>query len=197
MTPARRFAPALLVLTLAPALHAEPKIADPDGTPVTIVSSHTDTEVFIARGPVNSRNAPEAFEPLGVAPVDVKLAPGTYTLESTGPTQSLGHQIITVDHWPVKIEIRTGDATVKTLGTILIALGVVSILAGIVVVVSFGQGDKAFDKYPLAIPLLAGGAGAAGIGVGMSFLGATNIGPVLAPKPAAPTGAQAILSLRF
>ncbi len=202
MTPARGVAilgAALASLGVAPVARAEPpKIEDPQGTKLTITSDHTDTEIYVAKGPVPRHPEIDTFERVGIAPLELKLTPGIYTFETLGPTQSSGHELVTVDRWPMNVQVKTGDATVKTLGTILIAIGVVSIIGGIVVVATFGQGDKQFDKYSLAIPMLAGGAAAAGIGVGMSFLGSTSITPSTAPSPAAaPKGAQANVTLKF
>jgi hypothetical protein len=195
-----RSAPLLLAaLAIAPAAHADPpKIEDPAGTPLTITSDHTDTEIFVAKGPVPKHHEIDSFERVGVAPTTLKLAPGIYTFETEGPTQSSGHEVVTVDRWPMNVTVKTGDATVKTMGTILIALGVVGIVGGIVVVATFGQGDKQFDKYTLAIPMLVGGAGVAGIGVGLSFLGATSVQGAMPPSPASPPkAAQANVSLKF
>ncbi len=190
----------LAAMAIAPAVHADPpKIEDPSGAPVTITSDHTDTEIFVAKGPVPRHHEIDTFERVGVAPTTVKLAPGIYTFETEGPTQSSGHELVTVDRWPMNVTVKTGDATVKTLGTILIALGVVSIVGGIVVVATFGQGDKQFDKYTLAIPMLAGGAGVIGIGVGLSFLGGTSIQQATAPAapPGPPKAALANVALKF
>jgi hypothetical protein len=156
---------------------ATPKIEDENGTPVTITSDHTDTTIFIAKGAVPSTVYPDPFEKLGQAPVTVKLSPGLYTIESDGPTQTMGHETITVDRWPVKVQVRTGDATVRALGTVSIAAGVLAILSGIVVITTFGHNESAqnTNKYTVAIPLLVGG-GILGLGgVGFSFLGATHV----------------------
>ena len=207
MTRAGRLAPTLLTLAalaIAPAVRADPpKIEDAAGTVVTVTSDHTDTEIFVAKGPVPKHHEIDSFERVGVAPTQIKLAPGIYTFETEGPTQSSGHELVTVDRWPLDVKVKTGDATVKTFGTILLALGVVSIIGGIVVVATFGQGDKQFDKYTLAIPMLAGGAGVIGIGVGLSFLGGTTIQQAMPPaaqpppSPAPPKAAQANLTLKF
>jgi hypothetical protein len=165
----------LAVLAYAPIAAAQPKIADENGTPVHITANHNDTTILIAKGPVPKRAEPDPFERLGVAPIDIKLAPGIYTIETEGPTQSLGHETITVDRWPMNVEVRTGDAAVKTIGTVLLAVGTLAIITGIVVVASFGSGEGKFDKYAYSIPFFVGGAVTATVGVGMIFLGATNV----------------------
>jgi hypothetical protein len=144
---------------------------------VTITSDHTDTIVFIAKGAVPSTVYPDPFENIGPAPVTVKLSPGLYTIETDGPTQTMGHETITVDRWPVNVQVRTGDAMVRTFGTIGIATGVLGILAGIVVLATFGHNESAqsSDKFTVAIPLLVGGGVFALGGVGLSFLGATHV----------------------
>jgi hypothetical protein len=198
---AARVAPALLLLAIAPSVRAEPpKIEDPGGTKITVTSDHTDTEIWVAKGPVPRHHEIDTFEKIGIAPLELKLAPGIYTFETEGPTQSAGHELVTVDRWPMDVKVKTGDASVKTIGTILIALGVVSIIGGIVVVATFGQGDKQFDKFTIAVPLLAAGAGVAGIGIGMSFLGATNVAattPPTSPTPPPAKAAGANVFLRF
>ncbi len=185
----------LLVFAIEVSVSGAPRIADEVGTPVTITSSHTDTVIYLAKGPVPSRSEPDLFEDVGVAPLQIKLAPGIYTVETSGPTQSTGHEVITVDRSPVTMHVRTGDAAVRTFGSILIAAGVVAIVAGIVVVASFSKGDSSFDKYQFAIPFLAGGAAGAGIGVGMTFLGSTNVAS--ANQTNVPKGAAVQAFLRF
>ena len=199
MRGAARVAPALFILAIAPSVRAEPpKIEDPDGTKLTITSDHTDTEIWVAKGPVPRHHEIDTFERIGIAPLELKLAPGIYTFETEGPTQSAGHETVTVDRWPMNVKVKTGDASVKGIGTILIALGVVSIIGGIVVVATFGQGDKKFDKFTIAVPLLAAGAGVAGIGIGMSFLGATNVQATTPPTTAPPAkAAGANVFLKF
>jgi hypothetical protein len=189
-----RLASALVVLAFAPAAAAEPKIADENGTPVHIESNHIETTIFIAKGPVPRRAEPDPFEKLGEAPVDIKLAPGIYTIETEGPTQSTGHETITVDRWPMTVKVKTGDAAVRSIGTVLLAAGVLGIITGIVIVASFGSGEGKFDKYTFSIPFFLGGAAFAGVGVGMLFLGATNLSASTPPAPK-PAGVQA--SFRF
>src|SRR5262249_4020326 len=151
--------------------------------------------VYIAKGPIPRRAQPDPFEAVGGAPIDLKLAPGIYTIETEGPTQSTGHETITVDRWPVTVRVKTRDAAVRSIGTVLPSAGVLGIITGIVIVASFGSGEGKFDKYTFSIPFLAGGAAFAGIGVGMMFLGSTNVSaqtpPTQAPKP---VGVQASLT---
>jgi hypothetical protein len=191
-----RIAPALLLMTFTPVAAAAPKIADENGTPVHIESSRPQTTVYIAKGPVPRRAEPDPFEILGVAPVDVKLAPGIYTIETEGPTQSTGHETITVDRWPLDVKVKTGDAAVRSIGMVLLAAGTLAIITGIVIVASFGSGEGKFDKYTFSLPFFLGGAASAGIGVGMLFLGATNISAQMPPSQA-PRGAGLQASVHF
>jgi hypothetical protein len=171
-----------------------PKIADENGTPVHFESSHVGTTIYLAKGPVPRRAEPDPFEIVGVAPLDIKLAPGIYTIETEGPTQSTGHETIMIDRWPMTVQVKTGDAAVRSIGTVLLAAGTLAIITGIVIVASFGSGEGNFNKYTFSIPFLAGGAAFAGVGVGMLFLGATNVSGQTPPAPR-PAGVQA--SLRF
>jgi hypothetical protein len=197
---ARRSLPVVaLVASLAPKAAAQqaPSIADENGTPVTITSTHVDTTIYLAKGPVPRHPEVDSFEKIGIAPLTIKLAPGIYTIESDGPTQTMAHETLMIDRWPTTIEVRTGDAAVRTLGTVMVAAGVISIIAGIVVIATFGKGDSSnFDKYTVALPLLGVGAGVAGIGVGFSFWGATTVA-TSTPPGALPRGAMVNAGVRF
>jgi hypothetical protein len=184
----RRFLLALALITFSRQATAAAKIEADNGTPVTFTSTRPDTEIFVAAGDVPDRAYPDPFENVGVAPLTLKLAPGLYTIETVGPTQSTVHETIMVDRWSRSYEVRPGDATVKTVGIVAIATGVVSILAGIIVAVSFGQGDGSFNKFAIAIPLLVAGGGVTLGGVGLSILGTTRL-KEQKDKPAPPSAA--------
>jgi len=176
----------------------EPHIASVDGTPVTIEATNPDQVIYLAKGEVDSTAAPDAFENVGVAPVHLKLAQGTYTVESSGSTSSSGHAVLRVGDVPVRVEVRTGDASVRTVGAVLIALGVTAIATGIIVVVSYTQKEGSYNKAAIAVPLFAGGGLALLGGFGMTLAGATRIVvPETAPGPALPPTQAAGPSIRW
>ncbi len=202
---ARTAALALAVSILPCSVRAEPpeqrptpRIAAADGTPVTISATNPDQVIYLAKGEAASNPVIDPFENVGVAPVQIRLAPGLYTIESSGPTTSTGHAVFRVGDAPVSIEVRTGDASVKTFGAILIALGVTAVITGIIVLVSYTQNEGSYNKAVIAIPLFGGAVLAGGVGVGLTFAGATRI--VVPEEPAAPAPKPAFvpsLQVRF
>jgi hypothetical protein len=174
-----------------------PRIATPDGTPVTIVADQPDQVIYLARGEVVGSTIPDPFEHVGVAPVQLRLAPGTYTVESGGPTTSTGHAVVRVGEAPLRLEVHTGNASLRTFGAIFIALGVTAVVAGIIVVASYTQKEGSFDKAAIALPLLIGG-GVSGLGgLGLTLAGTTNIvvpeGPPVPARQSPAAIASAVL----
>ncbi len=150
--------------------------ASAEGTPVTFESKSASTVIYLAHGEVPSRADPDPFERIGVAPLTVRLAPGTYTVETEGPTQSTGHQRLVVEHdAPFTVEVHPGDASLKLVGGALIALGVVSILLGIVAIVSISKDDSGYDRWGIGLPLGIGGAAGTAVGLGLSAMGSTDV----------------------
>jgi hypothetical protein len=153
-----------------------PQIESPGGVPVTVTSRGPSTEIFIAHGDVPAGAVPDPFERVGVAPLDLQLAPGTYTMETASPTASGGHQRFAIEAGaPMTVQVRPGDANVKGIGSVLIGLGVVSVLLGVVAIVSISPDDSHYNRFGIGLPLLLGGAGGACLGVAMTALGSTDI----------------------
>jgi hypothetical protein len=174
---------ALAAATAARAEGARPAIESPQGVPVHFESNDRAMEIFIARGEVAPRAPPSAYEKLPTPPVTVRLDPGTYTVEAESPTASTGHQRIFVEHdAPMTVDVRGGDVMVKLLGGVCLTLGIVSTLLGVVAVVAISPHDSSYNRWGVGLPLLLGGAGVAGLGVGLTALGSTNIdAPRFAP----------------
>jgi hypothetical protein len=170
---------ALLVVQSSTALAADPparpKIETPGGIEVKIVSTRLDTRIYLAHGQVERGGAPELFEKLGVAPITLRLAPGTYTMETSSESTSLGYARFSVDTTPLTIEVRPGDETVKTIGTVFEALGITAALVGVLAAVAFSKNDANYDRWAIALPLLLGGAGVFVGGLVMSVAGSTRI----------------------
>jgi hypothetical protein len=167
----------------APA-HANPKIAYEHGVEVTITSKDPATEIFLAHGDAPGGTFPDPYERIGLAPITIKLAAGTYSIETASPTQSTGHDRFMVEQGkPLHIEIHPGDANVKSIGSVLAGLGVVSIVLGIVAIVSFGPNDSSYNRFGVGLPLIIGGAAGGGVGIGMSVAGATSVDVHAQPRP--------------
>ncbi len=153
-----------------------PKIAYDKGVEVRITSKDPSTEVFLAHGDVPIDTFPDPYERVGLAPLTIKLAAGTYSLETASPTQSTAHDRFMVEQGhPLDIEVRPGDANVKSIGAVLAGLGVVSIVLGVVAIVSFSPNDSSYNRFGVGLPLIIGGAAGCGIGIGMTVLGATTV----------------------
>jgi hypothetical protein len=176
-------------------------IESQDGVPIVFTSKGKTTRIFVARGDVPAHAEPDPFEKLGVAPVTMKLSPGTYTVETEGPGQANGHQRFQVESGaPMTVEVHPGDSSLKALGGVLVALGITSIVLGVVAVVSFSKDDTGYNRWGLALPLGLGGAGGVALGWGLSAAGSTDVQvpqlpPGGKPHPAASLGP--VLTLSF
>jgi hypothetical protein len=179
----RAAAAALVVLAAQAALPsralaqaAERSIEAPDGVPVTITSTDPTTEIYLAHGDVPARSLPDPFVRVGRVPAALKLAPGTYSIETTSVTASGSHERFYVESGaPIAVEVRPGNALVKTIGSGLVVFGVVAVLLGIVAVVSISPDDTHYNRFGIGLPLLLGGAGGAGLGVGLIAVGSTDV----------------------
>ena len=177
-----RAGPALAGLTIAVAAGllsgralAAPKIEAASGTPVTFTSTRLDTMIYIAHGDGPSAPDGQPFEKIGVAPVTVRLAPGTYTIETESESTSTGHERIRVDTTPIKMDIRPGDETVKTLGGVFEGIGVTGLVLGVIAALVISPHDQNFPRWAIAIPALLGGATSLGVGIGLSIVGSTTL----------------------
>jgi hypothetical protein len=183
-----------------PAQARHPRIEYDRGVEVTITSKDPATEIYLAHGDVPIGTMPDPYERVGLTPVTLKLAAGTYSIETASPTQSTGHQRFVVEQGkPLAIEVRPGDASVKTVGSVVVGLGVVSIVLGVVAILSFSPNDSHYDRFGIGIPLIAGGAAGSGIGVGMVALGATDfrVQPQAGPAKSAAVVAVPTLTWQF
>jgi len=180
-------APAAPVKT-EPPTPKRPLIEDPAGTPVTFTSTDVTMRAYIAHGDIRGEVLPDPFEKLPPLPFTVKLAPGMYTVEAESPNASTGHDHIFVEHdSPIKVDIRSGNASVKAFGGVFIAIGIVAVILGIVSFVSISPNDQNFNRWGVGGGLLGGGLGLGGLGIGMTIAGSTNIvAPHVPPGRAAP-----------
>jgi hypothetical protein len=151
------------------------KIEDPQGTPVTFTSTRTDTDIFIAHGDAPRDVYPDPFERVGAAPVTLKLAPGTYTVETASPSTSRGRERFIVGTSPLTLAVHPGDETVKIVGVVLEGLGLLGVGLGIVALVQFGPHDSGYDRFAVGLPILFGGIGSFAVGFGMNLLGTTRV----------------------
>jgi hypothetical protein len=125
--------------------------------------------VYVAQGIIDDTTPryPDPFFKIGRTPVTVKLAPGTYTVNVESPETPVATTIVRVGAQPVHVRIKAGSDGVRGLGTLLLAAGATSALAGLVIELSYSAAPNGVSKSKIAIPLFAiGGAGVAG---GLTF----------------------------
>jgi hypothetical protein len=143
---------------------------------VRITSTNVDTTIYLAKGDVPRDPVDDPFERLGTAPLTIKLAPGVYTIQSSNPTSSMGHARFHVEqNHPIDIEVRNGDASVRSIGAVMQGLGIAAILTSVAVIVAISPHDQNFNRWGIGLPLLFGGAGLAGLGLGFYVAGSTSM----------------------
>ncbi len=200
-------AAALVMVLPRPAAGADepkrPAIEDAAGTPVTFTSTDVAMRVYLAHGDVPAGVLPDPFEKLPPLPATVRLAPGTYTVEAESPNASTGHERFVVEaNAPITVQVAGGNASVKTFGSVFIGVGIVATILGIVSIASISANDSSFNRWAVGLPLIIGGVGVGGLGIGMTVAGTTNIRAPHEPpggraKPSVADGLTVGLSMRF
>jgi hypothetical protein len=166
-------------------------IEAPDGVPVTFTCDDPAMRIYLAHGEVGAHADPDPFVRVGRTPITIRLAPGTYSIEAESPTSSTGHDRFLVEpNSPMRIEVRPGNASVKTFGSVFIALGVVATLLGVVALVSISASDTHYNRWGIGLPLVIGGPAVGVLGYGMTALGSTDIHVPLQPPGGAPSRAS-------
>ncbi len=154
---------------------AAPKIEDPNGTVVHVTASTINTTIYISKGDTPSDPLIDTYERIGIAPVAIKLAPGIYSIESSTPTASMGYTRFSVEqNKPIDIDVRNGDAMVRTIGDVLVGLGLSSILLGVLTATALAPHDSSYNRWAISLPLLGAGAGGTVVGIGMIAAGSTT-----------------------
>jgi len=154
----------------APPAPALPAFFQPEtGTPVEFDSTKPLISVYVAQGIINDTTPryPDPFVKIGRTPVTVKLAQGTYTVNVESPDIPVGSTLVRVGAQPVHVRIKAGSDGMRGLGTLLLALGATSALAGLVVELSYSQSPNGIAKSKIAVPLFAIGGG--GVAAGLTF----------------------------
>ncbi len=182
-----------------PAETGRAAMESPDGVPVRFESSDPAMRIYLAHGDVGPFEPGVPYARVGLAPLTLRLPPGTYTIEAESPTSSTGHGRFLVEpETPLRVEVRPGSAAVKTVGSMFIALGVVATVLGVVALVSITPSDQHFNRWAVGLPLTLGGVGVGDHGYGMAALGTTDVRvPIVPPgTPKAISWVPAV-SLRF
>jgi len=165
-------------------LAANIAVAAGTGTQVHVTATAPGVHVFVARGDVDANGADDPFEDVGAAPLTIELAPGTYTFETGSPATTVGHSVVRVGSMPLELQVKAGNATMKLLGSVVMALGAVAAVAGVVVLASVSPSDENFPRIPVSVPLILGGTAIFGGGYALSRSARTDI---VTPRSEIPT----------
>ena len=92
---------------------------------------------------------------MGITPVTFQLPPGTYLLEAEGPDVSRGTRLLEMHDMPKRLVVDTGSEGLGTAGTLLTAVGIVAILAGIVMPIGGATGKESdLKRTETIVPVL-------------------------------------------
>jgi hypothetical protein len=161
-----------------------PFVQPATGTPVEFDSDRPLVSVFVAPGIISDTRPsyPDPIVKMGRTPLATKLAPGTYTVTAESPDITNGSAVFQVGTQPVHVRVRTGSSDMRTMGTLVLAVGIASLLAAIAVEVSYSQAPTAISKSKIAVPLFVVGGVGLGAGLALYFASGTTIEPD-GPKP--------------
>jgi hypothetical protein len=161
-----------------------PFVQPATGTPVEFDSDRPHVSVFVAPGIIsNTRPSyPDPFVKIGRTPLATKLAPGTYTVTAESPDITNGSAVVQVGTQPVHVRVRAGSSDMRTMGSLVLGVGIASVLAAIAVEVSYSQTPTGISKSKIAVPLFIVGGVGVGAGLALFFASGTTIEPD-GPKP--------------
>jgi len=134
-----------------------PPFVQPDtGTLVEFDSDRPLVSVFVAPGLLDETGPsyPDPFFKLGRTPLATKLAPGTYTVTAESPDITNGSTVFQVGTQPVHVRIRSGSSDMRTTGTLLLATGIVGLIAAILVEATYSPTlPNDIAKSKIAVPV--------------------------------------------
>jgi hypothetical protein len=148
-----------------PSAPAPPPFVQPETGVAVEFASDQPVSVFVAQGAIKDAPGvyPDPFVKLGRTPFSVKLVPGVYTVSVESPEITPESKVFEVGSKPVHVRVRSGNSGARGMGTLLLALGAASALAGVAIEVSHSEAADGISKHKIAIPLfIVGGVGIAG-----------------------------------
>jgi len=152
-----------------PTAEPAPAFLQPSGTPVDFDATRPFISIFIAPGILANTEPhyPDPFFKVGRTPVALRMAPGVYTISAESPDIPSGSTILRVGSEPVLVRVKAGSDGMRGLGTLLMAAGAASLLAAIVIEVSYSPAPNGIAKSQIAVPLFI--VGGAGVASGLTF----------------------------
>ncbi len=134
------------------------------------------------------------FTRVGTAPLTLQLPPGTYFLSVENDDVSRADHLLEVGSQPVTLDVSPGSSGLGGVGTLAMGIGILSVLAATVVLISGSSAPAGIDKPKLVIPMYAAGGALVAGGLTMYLVSRTGIeerpGPMPPQPPPGPTGLE-------
>jgi len=150
------------------------------GTRVTVETSKL-AKVYVGRA-----------LPDGTAPITLELPPGAYIVAVENDDVSRADHLLRVGTQPAVLDVSPGSSGLGGVGTLTLGVGVLSVLAATVILISGSDAPAGIDKPKLVIPMYAAGGALVVGGLTMYLVSRTSIkerpGPVPPPAPRASAG---------
>jgi hypothetical protein len=168
--------------TIAPAPAPAPGAAPAPfgrGALVQVTSSGTPVTVYVAKLPVGPAGplSNSDFRKIGKSPIEFELPPGSYQLEVEGHGVSREVLVFEMHGEPRRLLVRPGSEGMGVTGTLLLAVGITSILAASAILVSGSKAPSTLDKPAIVIPLYAAGGALTLGGIALKIAADTDIDP--------------------
>jgi len=146
------------------------------GAAVQVTSTKPVTVYVVKPLPDGSRPLDYAFKRVGITPVTFQLPPGRYLLEVESSDTTRGGMLLDMGQSPRRLLVDAGSDSTSMTGTLLMAVGVTAIAAGIVVLVGGSTSSEGnLEKAKIVIPFFAGGALVLGGGIALFVVSRTDI----------------------
>ncbi len=162
------------------------------GVRVTVETAKL-TKVYVAHALPDGSTPPiYDFTHVGTAPLSMQLPPGTYDVAVENEDVSRADHVVHVGTKPVVLDVKPGSSGLGSVGSLALGVGVLSVLAATVILISGSDAPAGIDKPKLVIPLYAAGGGLVVGGLTMYLVSRTSIkerpGPLPPPAPQSTAG---------
>jgi hypothetical protein len=148
------------------------------------VTSSAPADVYVA--PLAALESPDPteydFKALGAAPLSFQLPKGPYLLEVEGDGVTRGSLRLDMGPTPRSVRIEPGSAALGDAAALLMAVGIVGVVAGVALLAAGTKADGGFDKPAILIPMFAIGGVSLGAGIGCYFGSRTSVEDVSSAK---------------
>jgi hypothetical protein len=150
-------------------------------------------KVYVGRALPDGSAPPDyEFKRVGTAPITLELPPGAYIVAVENDDVSRADHLLRVGTQPAVLDVSPGSSGLGGVGTLTLGVGVLSVLAATVILISGSDAPAGIDKPKLVIPMYAAGGALVVGGLTMYLVSRTSIkerpGPVPPPAPRASAG---------